>query len=156
MAHALDSVVGQLTVWCLYLFDVAGFEGLTQSATQCFGIRPAHIYGFVATLESEVRSGEVVLAGDVDEGPPFGVREVYACLATCCCDQVSHSLIVLKSCQHPSSWRKHSLRLLLERLADVLTYRESATRLRARGSSTKNNKLKCRQATAEGWSVLTC
>src|SRR5829696_323286 len=102
MTHPLDSVVGQLTVWCLYLFDVAGFEGLTQSATQCLGIRPAHIYGFAASLESEVRSGEAVLAGDVDEGLPFRVGEVYACSTICCCYQVSHILIVLKSCQHPS------------------------------------------------------
>ena len=76
MAHALDGIVGQLTVRCPYFFDIAGFKGLTQSATQSFDIGPAHVYGFFALLESEVRSGEAVLAGDVHEGAPFGVREV--------------------------------------------------------------------------------
>ena len=36
-----------------------------------------------------------MLAGDVDEGLPFGVGEVYACLAICCCYQVSYDPIVL-------------------------------------------------------------
>ena len=95
MTHALDGIVGQLTVWCPYLFDFADFEGLTQRATQFFGIGRLDAHGFVVSLESEVRSGEVVLAGDVDEGSPFGVREVYAFLVICCRHQVTHSLIVL-------------------------------------------------------------
>ena len=76
MTHALDRVVVDLTVRCPYLFDLAGFEGLTQGATKFFGIGRLHakLHGFVSTLEPEVRGGEVVLAGDVDEGPPFGVR----------------------------------------------------------------------------------
>ena len=83
VTHALDGIVGQLTVWCHYLFDIVGFEGVTQRATQIFGIGRVDVHGFVVSLESEVRSGEVVLAGDVDEGSPFGVREVYACLCLC-------------------------------------------------------------------------
>ena len=83
MTHALDGIVGQLTVWCSYLFNIAGFEDLTKSPTQFVGIGRLHGYGFVIFLESEVRSGEVMLAGDVDEGPPFGVCEVYAYLHLC-------------------------------------------------------------------------
>src|SRR5687768_18475385 len=95
MTHTLDGIVVQLTVRCPYLFEMAGFEDLTQRATQVFGIGRLHVHGFVVSLESEVRSGEVVLAGDVDEGSPFGVREVYAYLALCCLHQVTHALIVL-------------------------------------------------------------
>src|SRR5215216_806264 len=83
VTYALDGIVGQLTVWCPYLFDFADFEGLTEGATQFFGIGRLDVHGFVVSLESEVWSGEVVLAGDVDEGSPFGVREVYACLCLC-------------------------------------------------------------------------
>jgi hypothetical protein len=36
-----------------------------------------------------------VLTGDVNEGSPFGVREVYAFLVICCRHQVTHGLIVL-------------------------------------------------------------
>jgi hypothetical protein len=35
-----------------------------------------------------------VLAGDVDEGSPLGVGEVYACLTLCCRNQVAHGTIV--------------------------------------------------------------
>ena len=111
MAHALDGIVGQLTVRCPYPFYVAGFEGPTQSATQSFGIDRLHVYGFFTLLESEVRGGEAVLAGDVDEGTPFGVREVYVYLAICCHYPVSHNPIVPKSCQHPHV-RGYSLALL--------------------------------------------
>ena len=95
VTHALDGIIGQLTVWCHYLFAIVGFEGVTQRATQFFGIGRVDVHGFVVSLESEVRSGEVVLAGDVDEGSPFGVREVYAFLVICCRHQVTHGLIVL-------------------------------------------------------------
>src|SRR5215207_5463717 len=95
MTHALDGIVVQLTARCRCLSDVAGFEGLTEGAPQLLGIGRLHLHGFVVSLESEVRSGEVVLAGDVDEGPPFGVREVYAFLVICCRHQVTHGLIVL-------------------------------------------------------------
>jgi hypothetical protein len=95
VTHALESIVGQLTVWCPYLFDFADFEGLTQRATQIFSIVRVDVHGFVIFLESEVQSGEVVLAGDVDEGSPFGVCEVYAFLVICCRHQVTHGLIVL-------------------------------------------------------------
>src|SRR5215216_1772981 len=114
MTHALDGIVVQLTVRCPYLFDMARFEGLTQRATQFLGIGRVDVHGFVGSLESEVRSREVVLAGEVDEGPPFGVREVYAYLALCCHHQVTHGLIVLwrqpaasiLSGKHPTSqWR---------------------------------------------------
>src|SRR5215204_2661431 len=95
MTHALDGIVGQLTLWCHYLSAIVGFEGVTQRATQFFGIRRVDVHGFVVSLESEVRSGEVVLAGDVDEGSPFWVGEVYAFLVLCCRYQVTHGLIVL-------------------------------------------------------------
>jgi hypothetical protein len=36
-----------------------------------------------------------MLAGDVDEGLPLRVGEVYACLALCCRNQVTHGPIVL-------------------------------------------------------------
>src|SRR5687768_10256263 len=39
--------------------------------------------------------GEAMLAGDVDEGPPLRVGEVYAPLALCCRNQVTHDPIVL-------------------------------------------------------------
>src|SRR5688572_956610 len=39
--------------------------------------------------------GEAMLAGDVDEGLPLRVGEVYACLALCCRNQVTHATIVL-------------------------------------------------------------
>ena len=55
MTHALDGVVVELAVRCAYLFFVAGFEGLTQGATQFFDIGPAHVYGFVAP--SSLRCG---------------------------------------------------------------------------------------------------
>src|SRR5919202_118130 len=106
MTHALDGIVVQLAVRCPYLFDIAGLEGLTQGATQSFDIGRVHVYDLAAPLESEVRSGEVVLAGDVDEGPPFWVAEVYARLAVCRRYQVAHCLIVLDSLQHPRSEEK--------------------------------------------------
>lgn len=43
MTHALDGFVVQRVVWCAYLFDVAGFEGLTQGAAQSFGIGALHL-----------------------------------------------------------------------------------------------------------------
>ena len=50
MTHALDGIVGQLTVWCHYPYDIAGFEGLTKSPTQFFGIGCLHVYDFVVPL----------------------------------------------------------------------------------------------------------
>jgi hypothetical protein len=41
-----------------------------------------------------VRGGEAVLAGDVDEGSPLGVGELYARLALCRRNQVAHGTIV--------------------------------------------------------------
>src|SRR5215204_7323106 len=95
MTHALDSIVVQLTVRCPYLFDMAGLKGLTQGTTQCLGIGRVNVYDLVGPLEPEVRGGEVVLAGDVDEGSPFGIGEVYARLAPCGGNQVAHDPIVL-------------------------------------------------------------
>jgi hypothetical protein len=54
------------------LFDFVDFEGPTQGATQFFGIGCVDVHGFVVSLESEVRSGEVVLAGNVDGGRHSG------------------------------------------------------------------------------------
>src|SRR5215218_10199568 len=76
------------------MFDVAPFEGLSQSTTQSFGVGRIHLQGFFASLEPEVRGGEAVLAGHVDEGSPLGVGEVYACLTLCCRNQVAHGTIV--------------------------------------------------------------
>jgi hypothetical protein len=78
VTNALDGVVVQLAVGRTYPFGVAGFEGLAQGATQPFGIGGSHLQGFFALLEPEVRGGEAVLAGYVDEGAPFGVGEVRA------------------------------------------------------------------------------
>ena len=50
MTHAPDGIVGQLTVWCHYPFDIAGFEGLTEGATQFLGISRPHVYDFVVPL----------------------------------------------------------------------------------------------------------
>jgi hypothetical protein len=45
-----------------------------------------------------------MLAGDVDEGLPLRVGEVYACLALCCRNQVTHGPIVLGD--RPRPWRR--------------------------------------------------
>ncbi len=43
MTHALDGIVVQLAARRPYLFNVAGFEGLTQGAAQSFGIGAVHL-----------------------------------------------------------------------------------------------------------------
>src|SRR5918995_5156609 len=45
--------------------------------------------------------GEAMLAGDVDEGLPLRVGEVYASLALCCRNQVTHATIVLGARPRP-------------------------------------------------------
>jgi hypothetical protein len=101
MAHTLDGVVGQLAVWRRYSFDVAGFEGPPQGITQSFYVGRLHVQGFFALLEPEMRGGKAALAGDVDEGTPFGIGEVRAHLVPRRRYPVTHDPIVPEGC--PSS-----------------------------------------------------
>src|SRR5215211_5373145 len=84
------------------MFDVAPFEGLSQSTTQSFGVGRIHLQGFFASLEPEVRGGEAVLAGHVDEGAPFGVGDILAHLYPRRRHPVSHDPIVPEDCRHLS------------------------------------------------------